>query len=160
MKIMYEVEPIAAVTTIDRIVDHRIDEIKPSLWRFLGLPVGKQLEAIAYRFLEKRGKIRIYNYSKATIGYKTLETDDLHKTIEKHAIHFYNTFGRKPAAILMGHDCHNQLLNCPAIAYQMTYNYGLQGKIMVAGITVILSPHLKGWFLMPAIEVDKILNAR
>lgn len=148
-RIAYPVTPLMPVEDIRRYSELTIEDQKFDFWEFLNLPFLDQMQMAAFMLLRKRGVIKKRHWQEISISFKEFNTDDICETIEKHAIAYINAFGEDPAAILIGPDVHRQLLSSPQIAYQMKYQLIRHGNLSVAGIRVILVPHLRGFAVLP-----------
>jgi hypothetical protein len=148
-RIVYPVTPLMPVKDIRRYSELTIADQKSNFWEFLNLPFLDQVQMAAFMLLRKRGAIKDRHWQETSISFKEFNADDICKTIEKHAIAYINAFGEDPAAILVGPDVHRQLLSSPQISYQMDYQLIRRGNLNVAGIRVILVPHLRGFAVLP-----------
>jgi hypothetical protein len=148
-QIAYSVTPLMPVEDTRRYSELTIADQKFNFWEFLNLPFLDQMQMAAFMLLRKRGAIKERHWQETSIGFKEFNTDDICQTIEKHAIAYIEAFGEDPAAIFMGPDVHRQLLSSPRVSYLMDYQFIRRGNLSVAGIRVVLVPHLRGGFLSP-----------
>jgi hypothetical protein len=153
-RITYQVTPLVPVEHTRRYGELVIENQKFDFWEFLNLPFWDQMQIAAFMLLRKRGAIKERHWRETSISFKEFNTDDIYETIERHADAYINAFHQDPAAILVGSDVHHQLLSSPQINYQMEYQLIRRGNLSVAGIRVILVPHLRGFVVLPDLKYD------
>lgn len=153
-RIAYSAEPLIPVIESRRYNELVAHAQRFNFWEFLNTPFFDQVQILAFWFLKRRDVIEERSWKEETLTFREFETDCIYQTIEKHAIAYINAFGQDPAAILVGPDVHHQLFSTPQISYQMMYQYGQGREIHVCGIKVIMVRHLRGFVVLPDLELD------
>lgn len=154
--ITYSVTPLVPVENTRHYSQLVIEDQKFNFWEFLNLPFWNQMQIAAFMLLRKCGAIKERHWRETSISFKRFNTDDICETIETHVIAYINAFGQDPKAILVGPDVHRQLLSMPQLNYQLEYQLIRRGNLSVAGIRVILVPHLRGFAVLPDLGFNSL----
>jgi hypothetical protein len=153
MRLQYNVTPLAAVHEARITNDFVVNDQRVSFWDFLSLPLERQLNTLAFLWLRRKFVIRNRATKEYLVEFKTLDTDDILKTIQEHVVAYINATSQEPTRIIIGsrqyyYDLPHSVSYSQCIKYS-TYSTHDPSQILLRmfNLEVTISPFLDGFFL-------------
>lgn len=163
MRINYTITPLVQTISSIQRSEFTAERNRLDFWEFLSAPFLKQLDAISFRWLRRRGIIKHRNWTEETVvGFESFDTGSIATTIAEYVCEYIRTFGQDPGMILIGRDTHKLMMSSPEIDYFMDdrdfYRSSLRSSrgSTFQGIRVVLVPHMAGFVLLSSELARKV----